>query len=809
MPAPEIDDGKWCTTDSCDPVTGEVENLADKCPKDENYCDLELCDEDNDKCIKSDIPDLDDGDWCTKDICDPATGAITIPRPPQCPDDGILCNGTEECSGWADPPFCFHKALELPPASDGCHKSVCDEAQGIIDVPDCETDENLCDTEICNDETCVVSTPRVTAVSWVDEFPCEGPEFDALVADLQEKGCQDFPCDAAAPDFTGQGNYWEETAQTLVKWLCLTATSEPPADPPSAAALQTLSSEKQFRAMSMHNPIHLLCYDGVILEENGCQTFQNHGYTKNIAFTKWLTEKPGGPQALLGTHKCTKSGGVGTQCVDVDYLHRFRVDSVPVDTVHGKYHGLDGAADQDTSGSPWAFHRTTYKVCCPDAGAAPGAQGEYDLEVTTSKYPSTRVYLQTPLTASVETHEQSDLGSFYFSNINGAGEQLPAPVTVLSKTINQTTPFDFDLPVCTPFEPDNPQCIHAPINIDDEDPCTEDVCDPDTGDVDNNPTCCEAPDQPENTNFVLPRVKVAYDVPGSGTWCKALALPGELKVSGALGTKISNTFDPSCKWQANFWGFQKGSFSACGFGAELTGELAGQGTFSFCKDCSTPPKWECGEMSCVEATLTATGQVAAVVEGVYELLDPNVGIGLGCNLAGKMGMEYVLEAYYRRPMNTSCADGKCGPRCMLTTVKAGPVGEVSGGCKAALAGVTLSGNIKAGIKGKIGGRIKVLSAALDAAEQLVNLPPLDSENDGCGGGAFCMLGTLTPYIGASGGLGGAAAGLSGDVEFFTHDCWRTWSLDNCEGGTPLQQPWQCETHFIDIWPPNWWPPWGD
>ena len=66
--APEVDDGLFCTDDSCDEDNDEVVHT----PVDVDdglYCTVDTCDEDNDE-IDHDPLDVDDGVSCTVDVCD-------------------------------------------------------------------------------------------------------------------------------------------------------------------------------------------------------------------------------------------------------------------------------------------------------------------------------------------------------------------------------------------------------------------------------------------------------------------------------------------------------------------------------------------------------------------------------------------------------------------------------------------------------------------------------------------------------------------------------------------------------------------
>jgi parallel beta-helix repeat protein len=130
-------DGNMCTHDSCDPATGCV-----------NTPNTEPCN-DGDPCTTADTcsggiclggPSLncDDGNVCTDDSCDPATGCVNTPNAEPC-DDGDPCTTADTCSGGI--------CLGGPP-------------------PDCD------EGEVCVNGICRSPDP----ITWhVDDDNCPGP----------------------------------------------------------------------------------------------------------------------------------------------------------------------------------------------------------------------------------------------------------------------------------------------------------------------------------------------------------------------------------------------------------------------------------------------------------------------------------------------------------------------------------------------------------------------------------------------------------------------------------------------------------
>jgi hypothetical protein len=97
-----VDDGKPCTTDVCDPATGNVTHpnaaAGTPCP-DANKCNGdEACDAGG-MCKAGTAIVVDDGKVCTTDACDPATGNVThtpVAMGMSCAD-ALKCNGDETC----------------------------------------------------------------------------------------------------------------------------------------------------------------------------------------------------------------------------------------------------------------------------------------------------------------------------------------------------------------------------------------------------------------------------------------------------------------------------------------------------------------------------------------------------------------------------------------------------------------------------------------------------------------------------------------------------------------------------------------
>ena len=168
--APDFDDENPCTTDSCDPVTGEQHTpVVDgtSCVDDDLCNGNEVCtsgvcqsgtaldcDDDNVCTTDSCYPDFGchhnvtvctDGSACTVDLCDPVLGCTSTPI--SC-DDNDACT-TDSCDDVAG---CQYQAVNC---SDGdlCTIDACDSATGCSYTPKDCNDANVCTSDACDSQT--------------------------------------------------------------------------------------------------------------------------------------------------------------------------------------------------------------------------------------------------------------------------------------------------------------------------------------------------------------------------------------------------------------------------------------------------------------------------------------------------------------------------------------------------------------------------------------------------------------------------------------------------------------------------------
>jgi RHS repeat-associated protein len=137
---PVVDDGNACTSDFCNPMTGVVTHgdmpLGAPCDNGD-ACDadgLATCDGKG-KCIDGVPLKVDDGNPCTVDICDKKLGVLrfSAPKETDC-DDGDACTKGDHCDGSGK---CVSGSSDLTEDGDPCTLDICDPATGKLTKASC------------------------------------------------------------------------------------------------------------------------------------------------------------------------------------------------------------------------------------------------------------------------------------------------------------------------------------------------------------------------------------------------------------------------------------------------------------------------------------------------------------------------------------------------------------------------------------------------------------------------------------------------------------------------------------------------
>lgn len=142
-----IDDGNACTTDACDPILGVSHTPVQI--DDGNKCTFDTC---SPQTGVQHVPiNPSDNNACTADSCDPALGVINTPINP---NDNNACT-IDSC----DPVLGVqHVAVNIND-NNVCTADSCDPILGVQHVAVPVDDNNACTVDACNPQTGVTHTP--------------------------------------------------------------------------------------------------------------------------------------------------------------------------------------------------------------------------------------------------------------------------------------------------------------------------------------------------------------------------------------------------------------------------------------------------------------------------------------------------------------------------------------------------------------------------------------------------------------------------------------------------------------------------
>jgi hypothetical protein len=181
--APTLDDSVACTLDACDETADVVTHTpVDADCDDSQFCNgSETCNA-TEGCQDGTPPICEDGINCTADSCAEGVGCTFEPVNSDC-DDGLFCNGVEECdaqTGCAQGP--------PPDLSDGidCTDDTCDEAGGVaLHTPN----NTLCPAGgLCTSGLCSTTEGCISALV-PEDTPCDDGE-----ACIVQKSCLAGTC---------------------------------------------------------------------------------------------------------------------------------------------------------------------------------------------------------------------------------------------------------------------------------------------------------------------------------------------------------------------------------------------------------------------------------------------------------------------------------------------------------------------------------------------------------------------------------------------------------------------------------------
>ncbi|MES1178300.1 MAG: hypothetical protein ABUL62_28520, partial [Myxococcales bacterium] len=203
-PAIVVDDGNPCTADSC--VDGAAQHnpvAAGTSCADSNVCNGEEACNATGSCSAGTQLEVDDGNPCTTDTCDPTTGVkhSAAPNGSTC-DDATVCNGHELCQTGA----CVAGTSPIIDDQNPCTVDACDAIGGVTHVavaagtscadsnpcngeeqcdptgtckpgiPATIDDQNPCTADSCTPATGIKHVPVAIGTSCADSNLCNGNE---------------------------------------------------------------------------------------------------------------------------------------------------------------------------------------------------------------------------------------------------------------------------------------------------------------------------------------------------------------------------------------------------------------------------------------------------------------------------------------------------------------------------------------------------------------------------------------------------------------------------------------------------------
>lgn len=321
------------------------------------------------------------------------------------------------------------------------------------------------------------------------------------------------------------------------------------------------------------------------------------------------------------------------------------------------------------------------------------------------------------------------------------------------------------------------------VDCDDDDSCTEDVCDPETGlcvhtfiDVPECNPCTLAP-TPTKADWSIPGIKVGVDIPGSGMWCKLLYLPGELQASVTISGEGESTLDSSCKGHYAAGTQIAQELELCGPLLGGAQSLAGELDLQHCKVCNTPPQFECEGYDCLDAKLTGSVHPQVGVNLVAEFGDTSFIGGVKCNLQGVQGMKTTGTLEATIPGDEPCTDEVCH-ECYKASIDVQPTQSLSAGCGGTIGGISVGGGGSVTLQGSLKNTLRV-------------------GHPSCASPPVCLTGGIDANLDLALNIG-IGAGLTGSITFAKYSCDWTWDKGTCADEEDTK-PFSCEWKFFDLW----------
>lgn len=209
--AKACDDQKECTVDSCDPVSG---NCGTFNAKDGNACDDgDKCSEKSTcktgQCVAADkVTCKDDGNPCTNDDCDKASGCAYPAQPGSCNADDNVCTDKDSCAAGK----CVPGNVLICDDKNACTDDSCDPLKGCLNLT-ATADGKPCDDGLmctegdkCKDGKCAVNTPKnCSDGNDCTEDSCDAKTGCGSVNSLLGSSCSDVDACSTGDACDGKG----------------------------------------------------------------------------------------------------------------------------------------------------------------------------------------------------------------------------------------------------------------------------------------------------------------------------------------------------------------------------------------------------------------------------------------------------------------------------------------------------------------------------------------------------------------------------------------------------------------------------
>ncbi|MCB9740981.1 MAG: hypothetical protein H6747_17070 [Deltaproteobacteria bacterium] len=187
------DDNEQCTTDSCDPKEGcKHANKQGSCDADGSECTENDSCQDG-KCVTGKVVTCDDGNPCTKDVCDAAKGCTYEPTEGGCNADDNPCTPNDACKDGK----CEKGPTKACESESPCVTGACSIVSG-------ECKYQVTDGFACNDgNSCTANSKCDGEICKGTPVPCD--DLDVCTSDScdPKAGCKhdqlSGPCDDGNP----------------------------------------------------------------------------------------------------------------------------------------------------------------------------------------------------------------------------------------------------------------------------------------------------------------------------------------------------------------------------------------------------------------------------------------------------------------------------------------------------------------------------------------------------------------------------------------------------------------------------------